>query len=191
MQGMATSSADFPDALPAAAPAPAFSLLDVRTGSERSFHDLAGPQGTLIVFLCAHCPYVLHVLPKLIELSNEFFPQGISTIGISANDPIAYPEDAPDKLRAMAEENDLPFPLLFDGSQEIARAYTAACTPDFFLFDGERRLAYRGRLDASSPRNGQPLTGDDLLEALEAVAAGTTVPKHWPPALGCSIKWKV
>ena len=190
MQGMATSSADFPDALPAAAPAPAFSLLDVRTGSERSFHDLAGPQGTLIVFLCAHCPYVLHVLPKLIELSNEFFPQGISTIGISANDPIAYPEDAPDKLRAMAEENDLPFPLLFDGSQEIARAYTAACTPDFFLFNREKQLVYRGQLDDSRPGNGIPVTGEDLRAALDAVLSGKPVAAEQKPSIGCNIKWK-
>ena len=188
---MATSSAEFPDALHAGSTAPAFSLTDVSTGASRSLPDLAGTQGTLIVFLCAHCPYVVHVLPKLIELSTEFFPQGISTVGISANDPVAYPEDAPEKLRELAEKNDLPFPILFDATQEVARAYTAVCTPDFFLFDKTSRLVYRGRLDASSPRNGQPLTGDDLHQALEAVASESPVPDPWPPALGCSIKWKV
>lgn len=187
---MATLSSDFPDLLPAGAPAPDFSLPDVRTGDLRTLSELAGPAGTLIVFLCAHCPYVVHVRSMLSDLANEFFPQGISTVGISANDPAAYPDDSPDNLRKMAEEHDLPFPVLFDATQETARAYTAACTPDFFLFDAQRRLAYRGRMDASSPRNGQPLTGDDLRAALEAVVEGKTVPEPWPAALGCSIKWK-
>ena len=187
---MATLSSDFPNLLPAGTQAPDFTLPDVVTGDLRSLADVAGPKGTLIVFLCAHCPYVVHVRGKLIELSLEFFPEGISTVGISSNDQVAYPEDSPEKLRDMALESDLPFPVLFDASQEIARAYTAACTPDFFLFDAERRLVYRGRLDASSPRNGQPLTGDDLRGALEAQAAGSPVPQPWPPALGCSIKWK-
>ena len=187
---MATLSSDFPDLLPAGAPAPDFTLTDVRTGGERSLAELAGPTGTLIVFLCAHCPYVVHIREKLTELALEFFPHGINTVGISANDPISYPDDSPENLRKMAEEHDLPFPLLFDATQETARAYTAACTPDFFLFDAERRLAYRGRLDASSPRNGRPLTGEDLRTALGAVASGEAVPTPWPPALGCSIKWK-
>jgi peroxiredoxin len=187
---MATLSSDFPNLLPAGAQAPGFTLPDVVTGNLRTLSDVAGPKGTLIVFLCAHCPYVVHVRGKLTELSLEFFPQSISTVGISSNDPVAYPEDSPERLREMAIESDLPFPVLFDASQETARAYTAACTPDFFIFNAEQRLVYRGRLDASSPRNGQPLTGDDLRGALEAVAAGNPVPEPWPPALGCSIKWK-
>ena len=187
---MATLSTDFPDLLPAGATAPDFSLPDVCSARERTLAELAGPAGTLIVFLCAHCPYVVHVRGMLSELALEFFPQGISTIGISANDPIAYPDDSPENLRKMAEESELPFPVLFDATQETARAYTAVCTPDFFLFDKDRKLAYRGRLDASSPRNGQPLTGDDLRSALEAVAEGRSVPEPWSGALGCSIKWK-
>jgi len=187
---MATSSADFPDSLPAGSPTPSFSLPDVSTNLFRGLDDLAGPKGLLVVFLCAHCPYVVHVLPKLIELAFEFFPQGISSVGISANDPVAYPEDAPAKLRKMTEEMNLPFPVLFDATQEVARTYTAVCTPDFFLFDGSRRLVYRGRLDASSPRNGIAVTGEDLERALEAVASGLPVATPWPPALGCSIKWK-
>ena len=155
---MATLSTDFPDLLPAGASAPDFSLPDVCTGRERTLAELAGPAGTMVVFLCAHCPYVVHVRGMLSELSLEFFPQGISTIGISANDPVSYPDDSPENLRRMAEENELPFPVLFDATQETARAYTAVCTPDFFLFDKDRKLAYRGRLDSSSPRNGQPLT---------------------------------
>lgn len=188
--GMATLSSDFPDLLPAGTQAPDFTLPDVVTGNLRTLADVAGPKGTLVVFLCAHCPYVVHVRAKLVELSLEFFPEGISTVGISSNDPVAYPEDSPERLRAMALEADLPFPVLFDESQGVARAYTAACTPDFFLFDAERRLVYRGRLDASSPRNGQPLTGDDLRGALEAVASGNRVAEPWPAALGCGIKWK-
>jgi len=187
---MATLSSDFPDLLPAGAQAPDFTLPDVVTGNLRTLADVAGPKGTLVVFLCAHCPYVVHVRAKLSELSLKFFPEGISTVGISSNDPVAYPEDSVEKLREMALESDLPFPVLFDATQEIARAYTAACTPDFFLFDADRRLAYRGRLDSSSPKNGQPLTGDDLRAALEAVASGSPVAEPWPSALGCSIKWK-
>lgn len=188
---MATLSSDFPDLLPAGAVAPDFSLLDVRTGHERTLAELAGPAGSLIVFLCAHCPYVIHIRGMLCDLADEFFPRGISTVGVSANDPVTYPDDSPENLKKMAEEQDLPFPVLFDATQETARAYTAACTPDFFLFDKDRRLAYRGRMDASSPRNGQPLTGHDLRAALEAVVEGKAVPEPWPSALGCSIKWKV
>jgi peroxiredoxin len=187
---MATLSTDFPEQMPPGTSAPSFSLPDVCTGNERTFAELAGPNGTLIVFLCAHCPYVVHVRGVLRELVTEYFPQGISTIGISSNDPLTYPDDSPENLKKMAEENDLPFPVLFDATQEVARAYTAVCTPDFFLFDGQGKLAYRGRLDASSPRNGQPLTGDDLRNALDAVLEGRAIPAPWPGALGCSIKWK-
>lgn len=186
---MATSSADFPHMMPAGTAAPAFSLPDVISGSLRTFGELSGPRGTLVVFLCAHCPYVVHVRGKLAAMAMEYFPRGISTVGISSNDPVAYPEDSPENLRRMAEESDLPFPVLFDASQETARRYTAVCTPDFFLFDAAGTLAYRGRLDASSPRNGQPLTGEDLERAMEAVLSGAAVPEPWPPALGCGIKW--
>ncbi len=186
-QAMATSSTD---TIAAGTPAPAFALPDVTSGAIRSLDDLAGPKGTLVIFLCGHCPYVVHVKDALVSLANEFFPQGIVTVGISSNDAVAYPQDSPEQLRIMAEEAGLPFPVLYDESQDIARAYTAACTPDFFLFSADRRLAYRGRLDASSPRNGLPLTGDDLRRALECVSAGAAVPTPWPSALGCSIKWR-
>ena len=176
--------------MPAGTQAPAFSLPDVTTGELRTVGDTAGIKGTLIVFLCAHCPYVVHVREKLVELAGEFAAQGINTVGISSNDVITYPDDAPDKLREMASTSSISFPMLYDETQEVARAYTAVCTPDFFLFDAQQRLAYRGRLDASSPRNGQPLTGSDLRAALVSVAAGEPVGEPWPPALGCSIKWK-
>jgi peroxiredoxin len=187
---MATLSTDFPDLMPSGTPAPTFALPDVLTGLTRTLDELSGPAGTLVVFLCAHCPYVVHVRGMLCDLAEEYFPAGISTIGISANDPVAYPDDSPDNLRKMAEESDLPFPVLFDATQEVARAFTAVCTPDFFLFGKDRRLAYRGRLDASSPRNGQPLTGEDLRRALDSVLEGSRVPEPWPGSLGCSIKWK-
>ena len=187
---MATSSADFPDTMNAGTKAPNFSLPDVTTGMTRSLADVAGSKGTLIVFLCGHCPYVVHVRELLKSLSEEYALRGISTVGISSNDAVAYPADAPEKLREMAASSAFSFPVLYDESQEVARSYTAACTPDFFLFDKESHLAYRGRLDASSPKNGLPNTGDDLRTALEAVACGLPAPEPWPPALGCSIKWK-
>ena len=187
-QIMATTSTD---SMAPGTPAPEFNLPDVVTGRLLSLEDLAGPSGTLVIFLCAHCPYVVHVREKLAELAEQYFPHGVTTLGISSNDAIAYPEDAPDKLRVMVQESGLPFPVLYDESQQVAAAYTAACTPDFFLFDANRRLAYRGRLDASSPRNGQPLTGEDLEKALAAVAGGFPVPTPWAPALGCSIKWRI
>jgi peroxiredoxin len=185
---MAASSTD---SMAPGTPAPEFNLPDVVSGRLRSLEELAGPSGTLVIFLCAHCPYVVHVRKKLAELAERYFPLGVTTLGISSNDAIAYPEDAPEKLRKMVQESALPFPVLYDESQQVAAAYTAACTPDFFLFDATRRLAYRGRLDASSPRNGQPLTGDDLEKALTAVVEGSSVPTPWPPALGCSIKWRI
>jgi len=174
----------------AGTPAPAFSLPDVSTGKNRTLEELAGPKGTLVVFLCGHCPYVVHVRGLLKRLSEEFSLRGVSTLGISSNDAGAYPEDSPEKLLEMAVDSGFSFPILYDETQQTARDYKAACTPDFFLFDAGRKLAYRGRLDASSPRNGVPLTGDDLRGALEAVTAGGAVPLPWPPALGCSIKWK-
>ena len=176
--------------MPDGTPAPAFTLPDVTTGKLLTLEDVVGSKGTLVVFLCAHCPYVVHVREKLVELAEEFALRGINTVGISSNDVAAYPDDAPEKLREMAASSGITFPMLYDETQEVARGYTAVCTPDFFLFDAQRRLAYRGRLDASSPRNGQPLTGSDLREALVSVAAGRAVATPWPPALGCSIKWK-
>lgn len=176
--------------MPAGTLAPSFTLPDVTTRTLLSLEDVAGAKGTLIVFLCAHCPYVVHVHDVLVALAGEFALQGINAVGISSNDIVAYPEDTPEKLRVMAATSGITFPMLYDETQDVACAYTAACTPDFFLFDAQRRLAYRGRLDASSPRNGQPLTGADLHGALTSVAAGAPVAKPWPPALGCSIKWK-
>lgn len=176
------------DSLPLGTPAPDFSLPDVVAGSTVSLADFAGRPALLVMFICAHCPYVVHVREELVRLAQEFPSAGL--VAISSNDAVKYPADGPDALRKMAVECGFPFPMLYDESQDVARAYTAACTPDFFLFDAERKLAYRGRLDDSTPGNGKPVTGADLRAAFEAVLAGKPAPQPQAPSLGCSIKWR-
>jgi peroxiredoxin len=178
------------DSMPPGTSAPDFSLPDVVTGNSVTLADFAGKPALLVMFICAHCPYVVHVREELVRLANEFQPQDAAFVAISANDAVKYPADGPEGLRAMAVECKFPFPMLYDESQEVAQAYTAACTPDFFLFDADRKLAYRGRLDDSTPGNGKPVTGADLRPALEAVLAGQPAPQPQMPSLGCSIKWK-
>jgi peroxiredoxin len=168
--------------------APDFSLPNPLTGKIVRRDDFSGADALLVIFMCAHCPYVIHVKPELIRLGNDYRSRGVGIVGISANDPAAYPADAPPKLAKFSRE--LPFPLLFDETQEIAKAYDAACTPDFFLFDQERKLVYRGQLDESRPGNGRPLTGNDLRTALDAVLGGKLVSPDQKASIGCSIKWK-
>lgn len=177
------------DSMPLGIPAPDFSLPDVVSEKTVSLGDFAG-RPLLVMFICAHCPYVVHVRKALVALANEFQPKGAAFVAISSNDAVKYPGDAPEKLREMAIECSFPFPMLYDESQDVARAYTAACTPDFFLFDAGGKLAYRGRLDDSTPGNGKPVTGVDLRAALEAVVAGNPAAEPQVPSLGCSIKWK-
>ncbi len=177
-----------PDSLPSGTAAPDFSLPDVVTRSRVARADFAGRPALLVMFLCAHCPYVVHVRPELVRLAKEFPTAGF--VAISSNDAVKYPDDGPDGLRAMAVECGFPFPMLYDESQSVARAFTAACTPDFFLFDADQKLAYRGRLDDSTPGNGKPLTGADLRAALVAVMAGRPAPQPQSPSLGCGIKWR-
>ncbi len=176
------------DSMPLGTPAPDFSLPDVVSGAAVSLADFAGRPALLVMFLCAHCPYVVHVRGELVRLAQAYPAAGF--VAISSNDAVKYPGDAPEALRTMAVACEFPFPLLYDESQDVARAYTAACTPDFFLFDAHRKLAYRGRLDDSTPGNGKPLTGADLRAALAAVLASAPVPQPQAPSLGCSIKWK-
>jgi len=178
------------DSLPLGTPLPGFSLPDVVTGQTVTAAGI--PQGApvLVMFICAHCPYVVHVREELVRLANEFQPKGAAFIAISSNDAVRYPDDGPDGLRAMAVQCKFPFPMLFDETQEIARSFCAECTPDFFLFDSAHKLAYRGRLDESTPGNGKPLTGADLRAALDAALAGRPAPQPQMPSLGCSIKWK-
>jgi peroxiredoxin len=178
------------DSLPPGTPAPGFSLPDVVAGREVSLTDFAGSSALLVMFICAHCPYVVHVREELVRLADEYQPKGAAFVAISSNDAVRYPDDGPDGLRAMAVQCKFPFPMLFDETQEIARSYCAECTPDFFLFDADRKLAYRGRLDESTPGNGRPLTGANMRAALDAVLAGQPAPQPQMPSLGCSIKWK-
>lgn len=169
--------------------APAFSLPDVVSGREVSLSEFEGARALVVMFICRHCPYVVHVREELVRLAKEYILRGTAFVGISANDAEHYPEDTPENLREMAVESGFPFPLLYDETQEVAKAYKAACTPDFFLFDGEQRLAYRGQLDGGRPGNGVPVDGRDLRAALDAVLEGWPADPDQRPSLGCNIKW--
>lgn len=170
--------------------APDFRLPDVVSGREVSLHELKSDKATVVMFICNHCPYVKHVLPEIVRMANEYIPKGVAFIAINANDVQQYPEDSPEKMKTLAEEKAFPFPYLYDESQEVAKAYQAACTPDFNLFDGNLSCIYRGRLDGSSPGNNVPLTGEDLRNALDKVLSGKPVSENQIPSVGCNIKWK-
>jgi peroxiredoxin len=176
--------------LPLGTQAPDFSLADVVSGRTVTLHDFGDAEALLVMFICRHCPYVAHVRPAIASLAREHVGTGLGIVAISANDPVAYPEDAPENLAAEAVEAGYPFPYLFDETQDIAKAYTAACTPDFFLFDHDRTLVYRGQFDPSRPGNGVPVTGEDLRTAIDAVLDGRPVPQEQRPSVGCSIKWR-
>lgn len=176
--------------LPLGTPAPPFTLRDVVSGQSYSLDSFAGKAALLIMFLCRHCPYVQHVEQEVARLGQDYQDRGLGIIGISSNDPAHYPEDAPERLKEMAQRLGFHFPFCFDESQEVAMAYKAACTPDFYLFDAGRRLVYRGQLDDSRPSNGKPVTGRDLRTAIDAVLAGKPVDASQKPSIGCSIKWK-
>ncbi len=176
--------------LPLGTAAPAFSLQDAVSGRTTSLGDVAdGKSGLLIMFICAHCPFVIHVQEELARLGQDYGSNGLGIVAISSNSVITHPEDAPDQLKAMADRLGFNFPYLYDESQEVAKAYTAACTPDFFLFDADSRLAYRGRLDGSRPGNGIPVDGRDLRAAIDSVLAGAAAPGSQLPSAGCNIKW--
>ena len=170
--------------------APDFTLPDVVSGKTISLATFAAKKALLIMFICQHCPYVQHVKGELARLGKDYANQDIGIVAISANDAANYPDDAPDQLKAMAKTEGFVFPFCYDESQETAKAYTAACTPDFFLFDASRKLVYRGQLDESRPGNGKPLTGKDLRAAIDAVLAGKSVSATQMPSVGCNIKWK-
>ena len=170
--------------------APDFNLPDVVSGEKVSLSDFSNKKVLLVMFISCHCPYVQHVKSELARLGNEYQKKSVGVVAISSNDVENYPEDAPESLKAMALELGFNFPLCYDESQEVARDYKAACTPDFFLFDAERRLVYRGQLDSSRPGNGKPLTGKDLRFALEALLAGRPGCADQKPSMGCNIKWK-
>jgi peroxiredoxin len=170
--------------------APAFRLPDTVSGKTISLETFAGKQALLVMFICRHCPYVVHVKEELARIGKDYAGKSLGIAAISANDAATHPDDAPDQLKAMAKELGFAFPFCYDESQETAKAYSAACTPDFFLFDRGRALVYRGQLDESRPGNGKPVTGKDLRAAIDAVLAGTPVSPDQRPSIGCNIKWK-
>jgi peroxiredoxin len=170
--------------------APHFSLTDVRDGKTHTTESLTGPKGLLVMFICAHCPFVKHVEKQLGQLGADYKKSGVGIAAISSNDAVNYPDDAPAGLARQAQRVHITFPYLYDETQEVARAYDAQCTPDFFLFDGAGKLVYRGQLDASRPGNGIPVTGSDLRSALDALVAGQPVSPDQHASIGCNIKWK-
>ena len=176
--------------MPLGTRAPDFSLPDVRSGRFVQRSDFDHQDALLVMFLCAHCPYVRLVQSELAAIGRDYQNRPIGIVGISANDAQAYPDDAPEKLREQAAQLGFVFPYLYDETQETARAYQAACTPDLFLFDAQRKLVYRGQLDDARPGNGKPVTGRDLRAAIDCLLAGEPVPEPQQPATGCNIKWK-
>lgn len=176
--------------LPLGTQAPAFQLRDTNSNYHYSFEDLKGSKGTLVMFICNHCPFVHHVLEEILMIANDYRVQGLGIIAISSNDAQKYPQDGPELMREFAFENRIDFPYLYDESQDIARAFDAACTPDFYLFDAQDKLFYRGQLDDSRPGNGIPLSGSDLRNAIDGVIYNRTIAETQKPSLGCNIKWK-
>jgi peroxiredoxin len=170
--------------------APDFALTDVVTGKMVRRDDFHGSQALLVMFICAHCPYVKHIEQGLAALGKDYAGQSVSLVAISSNDAVTHPADSPAGLKQQAETFGFVFPYLYDETQAVARAYKAACTPDFFLFDGNLRLVYRGQFDSSRPGNGIPVTGKDLRAAIDLVLAGKPVPTEQRPSIGCNIKWK-
>jgi peroxiredoxin len=169
--------------------APDFSLVNV-DGRTVSLTDFANSPGLLVVFMCNHCPFVKHLADALAQFANEYLPKGLAVVGINSNDVANYPADSPEQMVREAEERGYAFPYLYDDTQEVAKAYHAACTPDFFLFDKDRRLVYRGQFDDSRPDSGIPITGKDLRAAADAVLAGKKPSDEQRPSIGCNIKWQ-
>jgi peroxiredoxin len=175
--------------LPLGTPAPDFKLPST-DGEVVSLHDLADAPALVVAFLSRHCPYVRHIQDGFARLARDYTERGVAFVGICSNDADRYPDDAPDRLAEQKAQAGFPFPYLVDESQDVARAYDAACTPDFYLFDAERLLVYRGQMDPSRPGGNIPVTGADLRAALDAVLAGEAVPADQQPSVGCGIKWK-
>jgi len=176
--------------LPLGTHAPDFVLKNVVDEKLVALNDFAGKPGLLVMFICNHCPFVKHLRDALAEFGKEYQPQGLGIVAINSNDIVAHPDDGPDKMKLEAQNAGYVFPYLLDETQEVAQLYKAACTPDFFLFDKNLGLAYRGQFDASRPGNGKPITGADLRAAVDLVLAGSPVPAEQKPSIGCNIKWK-
>lgn len=176
--------------LPLGTQAPDFKLPDTVSGKDLSLEELKSDAATVIMFICNHCPYVIHVNPEIVRIANDYQSKGVRFIAISSNDVENYPLDAPDKMEIVAKVLRFPFPYLYDESQEVAKAYDAACTPDFYVFDGSLKLFYRGRIDDSRPGSNTPLTGHDLRDAIDRVLTAMPAPEKQYPSGGCNIKWK-
>jgi thiol-disulfide isomerase/thioredoxin len=170
--------------------APAFKLPNSVDGRMISLQDIKGEKATVIAFICNHCPFVKHINPQLVHLANEYAGKGIGFVAISSNDAVQYPEDGPEEMRKKAKELEYPFPYLYDESQEVAKAYQAACTPDFFIYDHQLILVYRGQLDDSRPGNDIAVSGKDIRQALDCIIHNKPVPEYQKPSIGCNIKWK-
>lgn len=171
--------------------APSFSLQNVVSGSLTNYENIKGDNGTVVMFICNHCPFVIHIREQLVALANDYLSKGIGFVAISSNDIINYPQDRPELMKEMAEEFNFPFPYLYDESQNVAKAYDAACTPDFSVFDCNSKCVYRGRLDSSTPGNGIPVTGESLRGVLDKLIDGLVISENdQQPSLGCGIKWK-
>lgn len=170
--------------------APEFTLINTVDDKNYSLNDLKGTKGTVIMFICNHCPFVIHVNKALVKMANEYQQKGINFIAISANDVENYPQDAPHLMKQLAKEENFPFPYLYDETQEVAKSYDAACTPDFYIFDAELKTVYHGQLDNSRPGNGKPVTGEDMRLALENLLQNKPVIENQKPSVGCGIKWK-
>lgn len=176
--------------IPLGSIAPAFTLLDTVSNKEVTLDEIKSEVATVVMFICNHCPYVKHIQPELVRLAEDFIPDGVNCIAISSNDVENYPEDSPELMHDEAKKWGYPFPYLYDETQIVARAYDAACTPDFYIFDNEMKLIYRGQLDNSRPGNGQELTGSDIRNALNDYLKGNPITDNQIPSQGCNIKWK-
>lgn len=176
--------------IPLGTQAPNFLLPDTVSGKRLKLEDVKGEKGTVVMFICNHCPFVKHVNQGIVALANDYQDSGIGFVAISSNDIANYPEDSPELMKKTAVQESYSFPYLYDDSQEVAKAYDAACTPDFYIFDADLKLVYRGQLDDSRPENGIPVTGNDMRKALDALLAGKPVTKDQKPSIGCNIKWR-
>jgi peroxiredoxin len=180
----------FSNMLPLKAIAPEFSLPDTISEKTVSFKEHTGSSGTVVFFICNHCPFVIHVIDKIVEIAHLYQQKGISFLGISSNDVKSYPEDSPEKMKEFAQAKGFTFPYLYDETQEIAHAYDAACTPDFYLFNNSNELVYRGRMDGATPGNDIPVSGNELTTALNHLIEGKAITNDQKPSIGCNIKWK-
>jgi peroxiredoxin len=176
--------------LPLGTTAPDFKLQDVVSGKVISLSTFSNQKVLLVMFICRHCPYVIHVKKELARIGENYISKGVGIVAVSSNDAESYPDDSPEKLKEMAEDLRFNFPVCYDESQEVAKAYHAACTPEFYVFDENKKLVYRGQLDDSRPQNGVPVTGKDLRAALDAALSGKSISQEQKPGIGCNIKWK-